>query len=350
MPLLARTVATSVAIEVRPGAIGALAPLLSDGRISSGGKVAVAVGPGRGDELGAGLRAQLPHASLFRVDSGDLDAALTLITSLRDDFYDAVVGIGGGRTIDVAKYAASMTGLPFVSVPTTLTHDGIASPVASLVSHGRKASFGVHVPIAVFVDIDEVRGAPADHLRSGVGDVLSNLSAIADWELAHRERGEQVDGLAVSLARTAAEAILDLPPRGDRFLTVLAEALILSGVAMSVAGTSRPCSGACHEISHAIDALYESPGLHGQQVALGARFATWLRDDVEAFERLDNALRLHGLPRRPGDLDLTVEQFADAVVEAPSTRPERFTILEHLDLSVDRVRELVGAFDATVDR
>ncbi|MEX0869655.1 MAG: iron-containing alcohol dehydrogenase family protein [Nitriliruptoraceae bacterium] len=350
MPLLARTIASPVAIEVRPGALGALAPLLSDGRISTGGKVAIAVGAGRGDSIAAELRAQLPHATLVTVVGGDIDAALALMDALRAEYFDAVVGIGGGRTLDVAKYAASMTGLPFVAVATTLTHDGIASPVASLDSHGRKASFGVHVPIAVFVDIDHVRDAPIEHIRSGVGDVLSNLSAITDWELAHDVRGEAVDGLAVALARTAAEAVLVAEPGDDRFLTVLAEGLILSGLAMTVAGTSRPCSGACHEISHALDALFASPGLHGAQVALGARFATWLRGDAAAFARLDAALTTHGLPRRPADLGISLDDFAAAVVHAPDTRPDRFTILEHMALDADRVDTLVREFDATVDR
>lgn len=344
MPLLARTIATPIAIDVRPGALNALAPLLKDGRISTGGKVAIAVGPGHGDTIAASLAAQLPKASIHVVEGGTLDAALGLITQLRGDFHDAVVGIGGGRTVDVAKYAASMVGLPFVSVATTLTHDGLASPVASLEAHGRKASFGVAVPIAVFVDIDEVRTAPHEHISSGVGDVLSNLSALADWELAREVTGEAVDGLAVSLARTAAEAILDLEPGSDRFLTVLADALILSGLAMTVAGSSRPCSGACHEISHALDAYHGSPGLHGAQVAFGALFATWLRGDEPGFALLDRLLRRHELPRTPQDLGIDRDTFVAAVVAAPRTRPDRFTILEHLDLTDVEVAARVDAY------
>lgn len=344
MPLLARTVPTPVTIEVRPGALSALAPLLSDGRISTGGKVAIAVGPGRGDAVAEALADSLPRATMVTVSGGSLEAGLELISRLREDFFDAVVGIGGGRTLDVAKYAASMTGLPFVAVATTLTHDGIASPVASLESHGRKASYGVHVPIAVFVDIDEVRGAPDEHTRSGVGDVLSNLNAIADWELARQVNGEAVDGLAVSLARSCAEAMLTAVPGTDRFLTTLAEALILSGIAMTVSGNSRPCSGACHEISHALDADFGSPGLHGTQVALGARFATWLRGDHQLLADLDHALVVHGLPRVPGDLGLSRDDFVAAVVQAPTTRPDRFTVLEHLALPPARVGELVDEF------
>jgi glycerol-1-phosphate dehydrogenase [NAD(P)+] len=350
MPLLARTIATPLLVDVRRGAVASLAPLLADGRISAGGKVAIVVGPGRGDELAAELRGTLPAASLVPIDGATMESAQQVIQHLRGGYHDAVVGIGGGQTLDAAKYAASMVGLPFVAVATTLTHDGIASPVATLESFGRKASFGVHLPIAVFVDIDHVRDAPDDHTRSGVGDVLSNLSAIADWELAREVTGEPVDGLAVSFARTAAEALITLEPGTDHFLTVLAEGLILSGIAMAIAGTSRPCSGACHEISHALDALFGGPGLHGQQVALGARFATWYRGDDALLGRLDAALQLHGLPRIPAELGITDEQFAQALVEAPATRPDRFTVLEHAPITPDRVEEVLDAYLATVDR
>lgn len=345
MPLLARTVVSPIAVEIRPGAVAGLAPLLADGRISPNGDVAIAVGPGQGEAIAESLRETLPRAQVFRVHGGSLESALELIGQFRGSFFDAVVGIGGGKTLDVAKYAASMVALPFVSVATNLSNDGIASPVASLETQGRKGSFGVHVPIAVFVDLDYVRTSPPRHTRSGIGDVLSNLNSINDWNLANRERGELVDGLAVSFARGAAEAILhrttDLD--SDDFLTTLAEGLFLSGMAMSVAGNSRPCSGSCHEISHAMDALFGSPGLHGEQVGVGALFASWLREDPHV-PMLDQCMRLHGMPRVPADLGLTSAEFTTAVVEAPAMRPDRYTILEHLQLDPDQTRKRVDAF------
>jgi glycerol-1-phosphate dehydrogenase [NAD(P)+] len=352
MPVLARTVPAPVAIDVRRGAVAGLTPLLADGRISTGGRVAVAVGPGQGDDIAEQVGKAIPSATVMPLSSGSLEGALELIARLREGWYDAVVGIGGGRTLDAAKYTASMIGLPFVAVATSLSNDGLASPVASLESHGRKASFGVHIPIAVFVDIDYVQHAPPEHTRSGVGDVVSNLSAIADWRLAAAVTGEPIDGLAVALARNSAEALihLDTDANDDGFLVTLADALIMSGIAMTVAGTSRPCSGACHEISHALDASHGSPGLHGEQVALGALFAAWLRGDTALVRALDTCLRRHGLPRVPGDLGLSADEFCAAVSEAPHTRPERFTVLEHLALDDQQIKERVDVFIATFDR
>jgi glycerol-1-phosphate dehydrogenase [NAD(P)+] len=348
MPLLARMVACPLAVEIRSGAVSALPALLSDRRISAGGHVAVVVGPGQGEQVVAALGPELKNAVVHPVHGGTLEAALELADSLRAASCDAVVGIGGGRTLDVAKYAAGLAGLPMVAVATNLAHDGIASPVASLEHDGRKRSHGVHIPIAVVVDLDYVRCCPPEQLRSGVGDALSNLSALADWELAARERGEPLDGLAAAFARSGAESLLHAADDlgSDAFLTTLAEALVLSGLAMAVAGSSRPCSGACHEISHAIDALFPGNALHGEQVAVGALFASFLRADPR-IEELDAALRRHEVARLPSDLHLTDEEFAAAVAHAPSTRPERYTVLEHLDLGdaeiEGRVREFAGA-------
>src|SRR3712207_3387448 len=142
------------------------------------------------------------------VDGGTLEAAMRVVDSLHDGFFDALVGIGGGKTLDVAKLAASRTGLPMVSVATSLAHDGLASPVASLEHDGRKRSYGVQMPAAVMVDLDYVRRSAPDTRRPGIGDVVSNLSALADRRLRARCRGEGVGGRAVTFGRTAGGSVL----------------------------------------------------------------------------------------------------------------------------------------------
>ena len=352
MPLLARMVATPLTIDVRPGAIAGLAELLAEGRISSGGHVAVLVGPGQGAEIARALHPQLDNATIFPVESASIDAARDLAATLRSSSYDAVVGIGGGRTLDVAKYTASLVGLPMVSVATNLSHDGIASPVASLIHEGKKGSYGVHIPIAVFVDLDYVRHAPARLVRAGIGDVVSNISALADWRLAADVQGETIDGLAASLARSSALAVLyrDDSIESTDFLTTLAEALVLSGLAMAVAGSSRPCSGGDHEILHAIDQLYPDTSNHGELAGLGALFCEYLRADGGQSSAIDACLRRHELPRLPADVGLTNEQFAAAVAHAPTTRPERYTILEHLALDAGDIRKRVDDYVETFTR
>lgn len=343
--------AAPLAVEIGAGAVADLGALLADRRISTQGHVAVALGPGYGDRIAATIEPRIENAEIVRVEGGSLDSALELADRLRQRFFDAVVGIGGGGTLDVAKHAASLVGLPMVAVATNLSHDGIASPVSSL-SHGkRKASYGVQMPVAVVVDLDFVKLSPPGMRRSGIGDALSNLSAIDDWYLAERERGEPVDGLAVTLARTGAEAVLrnDGTIDDEEFLVSLAEALVLSGLAMATAGSSRPCSGSDHEILHAIDHLFPDTAHHGELAAVGAVFASHLHGASRRLAELDRCLARHGLPRTHRDLGLSDEQFAQAVEYAPRTRPGRYTILEHLDLGSDEIRRHVEAYADALD-
>jgi glycerol-1-phosphate dehydrogenase [NAD(P)+] len=346
VPLLARTVTTPLAIDVRRGAVADLGALLVDRRISAGGDVAVVVGPGQGERIAGLIRPSLRRADVFMVAGGSLDAALELCDRLHERPYDAVVGIGGGRTIDTAKYAASRYAAPMVTVATSLASDGIASPVASLTHDGCSGSYGVQIPVAIVVDLDFVEHGPDRQTQAGIGDAASNLNAVADWELAHHARGEPIDGLAVALARTGAEALVNHPGKigDDGFLTTLAEALILGGVSMAVCGSSRPASGGCHEISHAFDHLYPGLALHGEQVGLGALFCTHLRAEGERFGQLADCLSRHGLPVTPAELGLSDAEFAAAVEYAPATRPGRYTILEHLDLSRNQIEKRVGEY------
>lgn len=352
MPILARMLPAPLMMEVRRGAIAQLGTVLADSRVATSGRVAVVVGAAQGDRIATTIAPSLGEARVFRLPDGSVDAAVSIGADLRKGAYEAVVGIGGGKTIDATKYAASLAGIPMVAVATNLSHDGICSPVASLTHEGGKGSFGVPMPLAIMVDLDFVHDAPPALVRAGVGDVLSNLSAIEDWQLGARERGEPIDGLACSMARTAAEAVLGRSDsiESDAFLTVLAEALILSGMSMVIAGSSRPCSGGDHEILHAVDQLYPGTSNHGELAGIGAAFCFYLRGDTERLAQVVACLRRHGLPVTPGDAGLSEEQFTAAVMLAPSTRPGRYTILEHLRLSESETRERVAGYVRAVTR
>jgi glycerol-1-phosphate dehydrogenase [NAD(P)+] len=210
----------------------------------------------------------------------------------------------------------------------------------------------VHIPLAVIVDLDYVARAPQRLVRSGIGDLVSNVSALADWRLAAEQVGERVDGLAAAMAGAAANAVLYRPDsvESEDFLVTLAEALILSGLAMAVTGTSRPCSGGDHEIMHAIDELFPETSNHGELAGIGALFCTFLREDAAELAAIDSCLRRHQLPRLPDDIGLSVEEFTAAVVHAPQTRPDRYTVLEHLGLSPEATRKKIDEYVTTFAR
>lgn len=196
MPVLSRLIPSPVVVDIRRGALDDLAALLADQRISASGKLAVAISGGSGLALRERLAPALPGAHWYQVADGTIDSAVKLADDIKGDRYDAVVGLGGGKIIDVAKYAAARVGMPMVAVATNLSHDGLCSPVATLDNDNGRGSYGVPTPIAVVIDLDIIREAPTRYVRSGIGDAVSNISCVADWELAHQVNGEEIDGLA----------------------------------------------------------------------------------------------------------------------------------------------------------
>jgi glycerol-1-phosphate dehydrogenase [NAD(P)+] len=120
---------------------------------------------------------------------------------------------------------------------------------------------------------------------------------------------------------------------------------------MAVCGSSRPASGGCHEIMHAVDSLFPGTGSHGELAGLGALFCTFLRGDERRFAQMSACLARHRLPRLPADVDLDADQFVEAVAFAPRTRPDRYTILEHLAMSPDEIRRKLAEYvEAVGDR
>ncbi|OIJ88881.1 dehydrogenase [Streptomyces sp. MUSC 14] len=347
MPLLTRLIPSPVVVDIRPGALDDLAGVLADERIAQSGRLAVAVSGGSGARLRERLGPSLPGAAWFEVGGGTLDDAIRLAGDMKSGHYDAVVGLGGGKIIDCAKFAAARVGLPLVAVPTNLAHDGLCSPVATLDNDAGRGSYGVPNPIAVVIDLDVIREAPARFVRAGIGDAISNINAVADWELSNRVNGEKIDGLAAAMARQAGEAVLRHPGGiGDNdFLQVLAEALVLSGISMSISGDSRPSSGSCHEINHAFDLLFpKRAAAHGEQCGFGAAFATYLRGAHEEAVHTAGVLRRHGLPVLPEEFGFTVDEFVRVVEFAPETRPGRYTILEHLALKPNQIKDIYADY------
>jgi glycerol-1-phosphate dehydrogenase [NAD(P)+] len=343
VPLLTRLIPSPVVCDIRSGALDDLAAILSDQRISSSGRLAFAISAGSGQALRERFAPALPQADWFDDADGTIDGAVRLADSIkRKGRYDAVVALGGGKVVDCAKYAAARVGLPLVAVATNLANDGLCSPVATLDNDAGRGSYGVPNPIGIVIDLDIIRQAPPQFVRAGIGDVICKISAVADWELSQRVNDEKVDGLAAAMARQAAEAVLRHPGTivDDQFLATLSESLVLCGISMAVAGDSRPASGACHEISHGFDLLFpKRAASHGEQCGLGGAFATYLRGDVATAGEMAECLRRHELPVLPEEIGFSMEEFVKVVEFAPQTRPGRYTILEHLDLGTDQIKD-----------
>lgn len=87
-----------------------------------------------------------------------------------------LLGIGGGTKIDVAKLSSAHQNIPFISVPTTASHDGIAGPLVSLKGLSKPYSEMAHSPIAIVADTNVIAKASHRLTASGCGDVLAKFT------------------------------------------------------------------------------------------------------------------------------------------------------------------------------
>lgn len=253
-----------------------------------------------------------------------------------------VISVGGGKTIDVAKLASNKQNIPFISVPTSAAHDGISSPVASVKTKSGAASVMAQPPIALLADTDIIAKSPRRYIISGVGDIIAKYTAVRDWGLAHRLRGEYYGEYSASLALMSAELIaenVDLVARGlDVGVRTVIEALISCGYAMCIAGSSRPCSGSEHLFAHVLDKNCAGKALHGERCGVGTIMMMYLHGGD--WKNVKDVLSRVGAPTTAKQLGLKDQQLIDALTIAHTIRPDRYTILGEKGITPEAAEDL----------
>jgi len=242
---------------------------------------------------------------------------------------DIVVGFGGGKSIDVAKYVAKLSDRYFISIPTVASHDGITSPFASLRGFNKPISRPAKAPELILMDIDIIATAPRRYNIAGFGDIIGKYTSVLDWKLAHKLKGEYYGGYAASLALMSAKHLsqnVEFIAAGTKEgIRILLEALVSSGVAMCIAGSTRPASGSEHLFAHAITMLCEKPPLHGELVGVGTIMMAYLHGIN--WKKIKKLLKFVGAPVTAKELGIPDELVIDALEMAAKIRPERYTIL-----------------------
>jgi glycerol-1-phosphate dehydrogenase [NAD(P)+] len=258
-----------------------------------------------------------------------------------------VLGIGGGAKIDVAKLSSAHRGIPYFSIPTTASHDGIASPLASIKGLSKPFSVMAQSPMAIIADTDVIMKSSQRLIASGCGDVIAKITAVRDWRLAHKVKGEYYGAYAASLALMSAKLVMEnadlIKPNDEEGLHVLLEALISCGVAMAIAGSSRPGSGGEHMFSHALDSISPNSAMHGEQCGVGTILMAYLYG--LDWRRIRDKLKSLGAPTTAKELDAKPSSIVQALVKAREVRPERYTILQEKMLDENSARKVAETTD-----
>ena len=290
------------------------------------------------------IQRDFEKSEIYLVDSGTFDVAVDLAKYVCMNGIGVIIGFGGGKVLDIAKYAAFVSKTLYLCLPTTLSNDSIASPVAVLGTKGDlRQTFGCKIPSGIIVDIDVIMKAPAVQLKSGIGDTISKYTALYDWRLDARHYGKTINDFAYMISDMALTSLCyheEKSLKSKSFIKVLAQALVMGGLAMEISGSSRPSSGSEHLFCHSLEENYKEIKItHGIAVAMGSIPAAIFQDRQHIW-KLVNLMKAHQIDINPQSYGITKEIFIGAWQKAPATRKDRYTILNETELSEKRLGEI----------
>lgn len=285
---------------------------------------------------------RIKEIEVIFLDESTISLALQISEKVIEDKIDLIIGIGGGKVLDTSKYVSFISKINFFSIPTTVANDGVASPIAVLIDRkGVKRSLGAKVPLGILIDIDIVINSPTIFLKAGIGDILSNYTALYDWKFSEKMKNEEINDFAYLLSKTAFNSVFyynNKTLENVEFIKQICEAIILSGIAMEIAGTSRPCSGSEHLYSHYLDDKYSKKNLHGYQVAQGAIIMSYFqnkknREFIKFLKELEIDVSFT-------NLNVSYEEFEDCLINCKISRPERYTVLNEVKLESSTLKKI----------
>lgn len=216
------------------------------------------------------------------------------------DGINAIVGIGSGVIQDLCKYVSFFEKVPYVIVATAPSMDGYASDGAAMILKGMKETVPAGLPVAIVADTSVLKDAPMDMIKAGYGDIIGKYSALCDWKLSHELKGEYFCDYICSTTYQMIDNTLNtadgLLKRDENSVKALMEALVVVGIMMSFAGTSRPASGSEHHLSH----FFEIVGIvnseeylpHGIDVAYSTVVTAKIREEIVKKDFPDVLYRL----------------------------------------------------------
>lgn len=289
------------------------------------------------------------NSEIYLVEDGSFDQAVDLAKYICMHDVAVVIGFGGGMVLDLAKYAAFVSKAVFLCLPTTLSNDSLASPVAVLGTEGlKRKTFRCTIPSSIIVDVNIIMGAPEGQLLAGVGDTISKYTALNDWKLDATATGNPIDDFAYMISKMAFNSICyneEKSIKSKSFIKVLTQALVMGGLAMEIAGNSRPSSGAEHLFCHSLEENFANEVYvpHGIAVAMGSvPVCIFQKRNIGKIKRI---LHEYKLPVKPSDWKITEDIFVQAWQQAKSTRPDRYTILDTTDLSRSVLTEIYAMME-----
>ncbi len=201
---------------------------------------------------------------------------------------DLIIAVGSGVIQDLCKYVSKFSSVPYIDVATAPSMDGYASDGAAMILKGMKETVKAGLPKAIIADTEVLVNAPVNMIKAGYGDIVGKFSALNDWKLSLIVNGEYycpfIYDITYKMIENTLETAEGLLKRQENSVKALMEALVIVGIMMSFAGSSRPASGSEHHLSHffeIVGIVNDEPYLaHGTDVAYSTIVTAGIREKL----------------------------------------------------------------------
>ncbi len=208
---------------------------------------------------------------------------------------DGIISVGTGSLNDICRVASFRLKKDYCIFATAPSMDGFASDTAPIIENNFKSSWQAAQPRIIIADTAILTKAPVILKSSGFGDMIAKYIGLVDWRVAQLLIDEYYCDNIAALTREAADRIAALAPRiteeSEEAAGAVMEALVMTGLAMKLAGTSRPASGAEHVVSHYLECHKVIQGIwpdfHGRKVGVGTVYCNKIyRNLADRFETI----------------------------------------------------------------
>ncbi len=253
---------------------------------------------------------------------------------------DFIVGVGSGVINDICKYVTFNHQLQYMIVATAPSMDGFASSGAAMIMGGMKITYTTHAPTYIVADVDVIKNAPLDMIRSGYGDIIGKYSSLNDWKLATLINREHfcpdIYKLVYEVTEETRRQVKNIVARDDEAIAFLFKALVLIGITLTLLGSTRPGSGSEHHLSHffeIVGLIHDQPYfLHGTDVAYSTVVTAGMREKicrlaVPAFTDVPREKRLAAYDRIYGDFAKEVLKIQEEAHSYEKDRNEQYEIV-----------------------
>ena len=265
-------------ILLEPGALERIPKVTQE--LELNGKALIICDQNTWQAAGKRVAELLPNNQVIMIQQEDIHPNEKTVEEIESQYPDDVgfiVGVGGGVLTDTSKYIGfKHGGVPVMLVPTAASVDGFAANSSIMTFNHFKHPLTTQAAIAIVADSTVLAASPYRLIASGIGDLLGKYVALADWDFAHLVTGEALCPRIYSMVNeavgSAMKVVHKLKEQDEDAVEALMYALILAGLTIQMWGSSRPASGAEHQIGHVWELAIISPetdSLHGECVGVG---------------------------------------------------------------------------------